>query len=64
MYMSVCVRMEEMERVCVCVAVRERERRRERERERERERDCSYLAKLANVFSTSFLLKKLKIIFF
>ena len=60
MYMSVCVRMEEMERVCVCVAVRERERR----RERERERDCSYLAKLANVFSTSFLLKKLKIIFF
>ena len=62
MYMSVCVRMEEMERVCVCVAVRERERR--RERERERERDCSYLAKLANVFSTSFLLKKLKIIFF
>ena len=34
MYMSVCVRMEEMERVCVCVAVRERERRRERERER------------------------------
>ena len=31
MYMSVCVRMEEMERVCVCVAVRERERRRERE---------------------------------
>ena len=37
MYMSVCVRMEEMERVCVCVAVREREKKREREEERERE---------------------------